>query len=72
MWKSFKNVETGVVHAVLMPLGMTPHGFALNWPLVETDEPVSCHLCLQFAYGGRRVSAALNAMLPDGLKQATK
>ena len=43
---------------------MSPHGFAMNWGLVETDEPSTCQLCLQFAYQRRRTNAALNAMLP--------
>jgi hypothetical protein len=45
---------------------MSPHGFALNWPLVPTDEPLTCHLCLLFAYarGGR--DEALARMLPPG------
>jgi hypothetical protein len=66
MWKAFKNVETGVVHAVSMPRGMSPHGFAMNWSLVETAEPLTCHLCLQFAFQGRFQSAELHAMLPSG------
>jgi hypothetical protein len=64
MWCAHKNVETGVVHAVALPGGMSPHGFALNWPLVRTDEPLTCHLCLLFAYarGGR--DEGLARMLP--------
>ena len=49
MWIAFKNVETGTVHAVSLPAGMSPHGFAMAWPLEETKEPLTCHLCLQFA-----------------------
>jgi hypothetical protein len=67
MWKAFKNVETGTVHAVSVPRGMSPHGFAMNWPLEETHEPLTCHLCLQFAFQWRHSEAALNAMLPAGL-----
>jgi len=66
-WKAFKNVETGVVHAVLLPKGMSPHGFAMDWPLAETQEPLTCHLCLQFAFQWHRSEAALKAMLPAEL-----
>jgi len=65
MWKAYKNVETGIVHAVRLPAGMSPHGHAMNWPLVETDAPLSCHLCLQFAYEWRFRDTDLFAMLPD-------
>ena len=64
MWKAFKNVETGAVHAVLMPDGMSPHGFAMHWPMVETDESLTCHLCLRFAYQYCYRDAALMDMLP--------
>ena len=64
MWKAFKNVETGTVHAVSLPAGMSPHGFAMDWPLEQTDAPVTCHLCLQFAFRGRDQDAGLKAMLP--------
>jgi len=68
MWTAFKNVESGMVHAVSMPSGMSPHGFAMDWPLVETDEAVSCHTCLQFAFRGRNHNSRLRAMLPDVLR----
>ena len=64
MWQAFKNVESGTVHAVSMPSGMSPHGFAMDWGLVETDEPLTCHLCLQFAFRWRNQDAGLKAMLP--------
>lgn len=66
MWRAFKNVETGVVHAVKVPEGRTPHGFAMDWPLAETGEPLTCHLCLQFAFEWRWREPALAAMLPEG------
>jgi hypothetical protein len=65
MWKALKNVETGIVHAVRLPQGMSPHGFAMDWPLVETQEPLTCHLCLQFAFQWRYRHAELHAMLPS-------
>jgi hypothetical protein len=68
MWKAFKNVESGTVHAVSLPSGMSPHGFAMNWGLVETDEPLTCQLCLISAYEWRRTNPALNAMLPADLR----
>ena len=64
MWLAFKHVKTGIVHAVSLPRGMSPHGYALDWPLVKTDAPLSCHLCLQFAFGGRFQDARLHALLP--------
>lgn len=64
MWQAFKNVETGVIHAVKVPGGRTPHGFAFDWPLVETAAPLTCHLCLRYAYAHRRQAPALEAMLP--------
>jgi hypothetical protein len=64
MWVALKNVETGIIHAVLLPGGMSPHGFAMDWPLEETKEPLSCHLCLQYAFGRRHKDAGLRAMLP--------
>ena len=64
MWVAFKNVETGMVHAVSLPRGMSPHGFAMAWPLAETTEPSTCHLCLQFAFLWRNQDAELKAMLP--------
>lgn len=64
MWCAFKNVETGVVHAVSLPAGMSPHGFAMAWPLEQTEEPLSCHLCLQFAFTWRWRDKALETMLP--------
>ena len=67
MWVAFKNVETGIVHAVSLPAGMSPHGFAMNWPLAETNEPLTCHLCLQFVFGWRNQDAGLKAMLPPEL-----
>ena len=71
MWKAFKNVETGTVHAVSLPAGMCPHGFAMNWALAEADEPLTCQLCLIFAYRYRRTNPALNAMLPADLRSAS-
>ena len=68
MWQAFKNVSSGTVHAVSLPAGMSPHGFAMNWGLVETDEPLTCQLCLIFAYEWRRTNPALNAMLPADLR----
>jgi hypothetical protein len=68
MWQAFKNVSSGTVHAVSLPSGMSPHGFAMSWGLVETDEPLTCQLCLMFAYEWRRTNAALNAMLPADLR----
>jgi hypothetical protein len=64
MWKAFKNVETGMVHAVSLPGGMSPHGFAMDWGLVETDEPLNCHWCLHFAYRGGSQANGLWALLP--------
>jgi hypothetical protein len=64
MWVAMKNVETGIVHAVSLPAGMSPHGFAMAWPLAETTEPLTCHLCLQFAFRWRNQDAGLKAMLP--------
>jgi hypothetical protein len=64
MWVAFKNVETGIVHAVSLPGGMSPHGFAMDWPLEETKVPLTCHLCLQFAFRWRHQDAGLEAMLP--------
>jgi len=64
MWKALKNVETGTIHAVSMPTGMCPHGFAMDWPLVETSEPLTCHQCLQHAYWRRYQDAGLKALLP--------
>jgi hypothetical protein len=71
MWKSFKNVETGTVHAVSLPGGMSPHGFAMDWPMVETGAPLTCLLCLQFAYRWGGQDNGLWAMLPgEGNKTA--
>ena len=64
MWIAFKNVETGTVHAVSLPGGMSPHGFAMAWPLEETKEPLTCHLCLQFASRWRKQDSGLEALLP--------
>lgn len=68
MWTAFKNVESGMVHVVSVPSGMSPHGFAMDWPMAETDEPVTCNLCLKFAFAGRNHDARLKAMLPDELR----
>jgi hypothetical protein len=68
MWQAFKNVSSGTVHAVLMPSGMSPHGYAMDWALVETDEPLTCRWCLIFAYEWRRTNPALNAMLPAEMR----
>jgi hypothetical protein len=54
-----------------MPRGMSPHGFAMDWPVVETDEPLSCHLCLQFALGYRKQHLELNGMLPAELREVS-
>jgi hypothetical protein len=67
MWVAFKNVETGIVHAVSLPAGMSPHGCAMDWPLAETNEPLTCHLCLQFAFRWRNQDTGLKAMLPPDL-----
>ena len=64
MWKAFKNVETGTVHAVSLVSGMSPHGFAMDWPLVETAEPLTCHQCLQYAFRRQNAANELNALLP--------
>ena len=68
MWQTFKNVESGTVHAVSLPSGMSPHGFAMDWALAETHEPLTCQLCLMFAYQCRRTNPALNTMLPADLR----
>ena len=68
MWTKFKNIESGIVHAVSFPGGMTCHGFALNWPLLNTNEPLTCNMCLQFAYRWREQDAGLDALLPAKLK----
>ena len=69
MWIAFKNVETGMVHAVSLPGGMSPHGFAMDWPLKETIEPLTCHLCLKFAFKWRNQNTALKAMLPGEVRK---
>jgi hypothetical protein len=69
MWTAFKNVETGTVHAVSLPAGMSPHGFAMNWPMEQTTEPLSCHLCLQFAFRYRGQDSRLETMLPREVGQ---
>jgi hypothetical protein len=66
MWKAFKNVESGVVHAVHVPERRTPHGFAVDWPVVETDQPLTCHICLQFSFGRAWRDPELAALLPQG------
>jgi hypothetical protein len=71
MWTACKNIESGVVHAVSLPAGMSPHGFAMDWPVVETNEPVTCHLCLQFAFRWRNQQAELNELLPAELRQGS-
>jgi hypothetical protein len=68
MWQAMKNVETGVVHAVELPAGMSPHGYAMDWPMAKIEAPLTCHLCLQFAYRCCWRDENLAAMLP---KQAT-
>jgi hypothetical protein len=72
MWVAFKNVETGTVHAVSLPAGMSPHGFAMDWPLAETKEPLTCYLCLQFAFRWRHQDAGLEAMLPGEVEVASR
>jgi len=67
MWKALKNVETGIIHAVSMPTGMCSHGFAMDWPLVETSEPITCHQCLQHAFEWRWHDGGLKALLPADL-----
>jgi len=64
MWTAFENVETGTVHAVSLPAGMSPHGFAMAWPLAATEKPLTCHLCLQFALRWRQQDAGLEVLLP--------
>jgi len=64
MWYAFKNVETGVVHCVSLPAGMSPHGFAMTWPMEQTQEALTCHLCLQFAFKWGWEDKTLEAMLP--------
>jgi hypothetical protein len=39
----------------------------MDWPLSETNELLTCHLCLQFAFGWRNQDAELKAMLPPDL-----
>jgi len=68
MWQAFKNVSSGTVHAVSLPSGMSPHGFAMDWGLAQTDEPLSCQLCLMIAYLWRSTDFGLNAMLPAELR----
>jgi hypothetical protein len=68
MWRALKNVGSGTVHAVALPSGMSPYGFAMDWGLVETDDPLTCQLCLMFAYQYRRANPVLNAMLPADLR----
>jgi hypothetical protein len=72
MWTAFKNVETGTVHAVSLPGGMSPHGFAMGWPLEQTTERLTCHLCLQFAHRWRDQDAGLKAMLPVDIFKAAR
>jgi hypothetical protein len=64
MWKPFKNIGSRTVHAVSLPSGMSPHGFAMNWALAETPESVTCHLCLLFAHQWRNRNPELKALLP--------
>jgi hypothetical protein len=64
MWTAFKNVDTGTVHAVSLPKGMSPHGFAMDWPLAETKEPLTCPICLKFAFQWCGRDTELQAMLP--------
>jgi hypothetical protein len=72
MWTAFKNVETGVVHAVSMPRGMSPHGFAMDWPLAETKEPLTCPMCLKFAFKWCGRDTELPAMLPDEIEASAR
>jgi hypothetical protein len=64
MWQAFKNLKSGTVHAVSLPTGMSPHGSAIGWALVETPEPLSCHYCLQFAFQWCNSNPELMALLP--------
>jgi hypothetical protein len=54
MWEAAKNIETGIVHAVSLPGGMSPHGFAMDWNLEGTEETVTCKACLKFARRWKR------------------
>ena len=67
MWTAFKNMETGIVHAVSLPAGMSPHGFAMAWPLEQTKEPLSCGQCLRFARRWRQQDSGLEALLPGAV-----
>jgi hypothetical protein len=67
MWMAFENIETKTVHAVSFPAGMSPHGFAMDWPLEQTEKPVTCGLCLKFALRWRDQDAGLAALLPAHL-----
>jgi hypothetical protein len=40
----------------------------MDWALAETDEPLTCQLCLIFAHEWRRTNPVLNAMLPADLR----
>jgi len=64
MWIACKNIETGIVHAVSLPAGMSPHGFAMDWPLAEAHEPLTCQVCLRFAFRWRNQDTGLKALLP--------
>jgi hypothetical protein len=44
MWVASKDVETGIVHAVSLLREMSPHGFAIGWPMEETKESLNVTL----------------------------
>jgi hypothetical protein len=69
MWIAFKNFKTNTIHAVSLPAGMSPHGFAMYWPLEQMEDgPITCQLCLKFALRWREQDAGLAALLPASLK----
>jgi hypothetical protein len=37
---------------------------SVGWPLEETKAPLTCHLCLQYAFWRRHKDTGLEAMLP--------
>jgi hypothetical protein len=71
MWMAFKNFKTQSVHAVSLPAGMSPHGFAMYWPLEQIEGPITCHLCLKFAQRWQEQDPGLEALLPRHLRGCT-
>jgi hypothetical protein len=70
MWTAFRNFKSDTVHAISFPAGMSPHGFAMYWPLEETSEKIPCHLCLKFALRWHEQDEGLAGLLPPHLKEA--